>query len=139
LFVCSYNSVRSPIAEAILKEYCGTQIYVQSAGISAARSSDAFAVSVIHEIGLDISKHVPRSVKDLDEGHFDLVIAMSKESFEKLSESDRHVDAGKIEYWQIDDVTDVNGSRLHKMSAYRDVRSKIDAKIRTRFANWMQT
>ena len=62
LFACTMNSVRSPIAAAILRHLAGRRAYVESAGVRAG-GVDAFAVSVMDEIGIDISRHAPRTLR----------------------------------------------------------------------------
>ena len=46
LFVCTMNSVRSPMAAAILRHLAGRRLYVESAGVRAG-GSDAFAVAAM--------------------------------------------------------------------------------------------
>ena len=50
------NSIRSPMAEGILKFLHGHKIYVDSAGVRDGEI-DGFAVAVMDEIGIDISRH----------------------------------------------------------------------------------
>src|SRR5207342_2334705 len=52
LFVCTHNSARSQIAEALLKRYGGGDFEVQSAGTDAGRVNP-FAIRVLDEIGID--------------------------------------------------------------------------------------
>ena len=56
LFACSHNAIRSPMAENILRYFHGRRIFVQSAGVRPAEL-DPFAVAVMDEIGIDISRH----------------------------------------------------------------------------------
>ena len=56
LFSCTMNSVRSPMAEAILKHLHGQRIYVDSAGVRAGHI-DGFAVQVMDEIGIELGAH----------------------------------------------------------------------------------
>ena len=56
LFACTMNSIRSPIAEGILKFLHGHEIYVDSVGVYTSQV-DEFAVSVMDEIGIDLSRH----------------------------------------------------------------------------------
>ncbi len=53
LFACSRNSVRSPMAAAILKYLAGNRIYVESAGVRAGET-DPFAIAVMEELGIDM-------------------------------------------------------------------------------------
>ncbi len=46
LFCCDHNSVRSPMAEGLMKKLYGRQAYVQSAGVKNDREIDGFTVAV---------------------------------------------------------------------------------------------
>ena len=59
LFCCTLNSIRSPMAEAIMKSLHGRRIYVDSAGVREGET-DPFAIEVVGEIGLDLSRHRPK-------------------------------------------------------------------------------
>ena len=72
LFACSRNVVRSPMAEALLKRLAGDRVYVQSAGVRPGEP-DPFAIAVMDEIGIDISKHRPRALADLREAGVSLL------------------------------------------------------------------
>jgi protein-tyrosine-phosphatase len=73
LFACSRNVVRSPMAEALLKRHAGDRIYVQSAGVRPGEP-DPFAIAVMAEIGIDISKHRPVALADLHDTSIDLIV-----------------------------------------------------------------
>ena len=51
LFACDQNTVRSAMAEAMLKQLHGARIYVDSAGVRAG-APDPFAAAVLQEIGI---------------------------------------------------------------------------------------
>ena len=59
LFACTRNSIRSPMAEALLKHFHGARIYVQSVGVRPGEVNP-FAVAVMDEMGIDISRHRAR-------------------------------------------------------------------------------
>lgn len=64
LFMCVANSARSQLAEGLARaEFPNAEI--ESAG-SKPGKLNPFAVSVMKEIGVDISKHYSKSVNDLD-------------------------------------------------------------------------
>ena len=79
LFACTMNSVRSPIAEGLLKASHGNRIYVDSAGVEGAEVN-GFAVEVLAEIGIDISNHTAKTFETLVDTSFDVVIALSPEA-----------------------------------------------------------
>ena len=79
LFVCGFNVIRSPMAEAIARHFFGRTLYIQSAGVTKG-TLDPFTIAVLEEIGIDAGKHKPRTIEELDdwEGlNFDLIISLS--------------------------------------------------------------
>ena len=133
LFLCAMNSVRSPMAEAIARHYFGKSIYVQSAGIRKGEV-DGFMKAALDEIGIDASKHKPRTLQELEEWeglNFDLIISLSPEAHHAALELTRTM-AAEVEYWPTPDPTLVQGSRDQVMDAYRDVRDGLSYRIRSR-------
>ena len=94
LFCCTMNSVRSPMAEGILKQLIGTKIYVDSAGVREGEV-DGFAVAVMKEIGIDISKHHAKTFDDLEDSSFDLIISLSPEAQHSAVEMTRTMACGE--------------------------------------------
>ena len=66
LFACTMNSVRSAMAEDILKNLHGDRIYVDSAGVRAGEP-DGFMIEVMAEINIDLSKHASKTLPTLDD------------------------------------------------------------------------
>ena len=79
LFACSENALRSPMAESILKHLHGHRIYVDSVGVRAGEL-EGFAVEVLYEIGIDLSRHRSKSFDDLEDEYYDLIISLSPEA-----------------------------------------------------------
>jgi arsenate reductase len=75
LFICSFNSVRSRIAEGLLRARCGNRYTVLSAGIAPA-SLNPYAAAVMREKGIDITQQQPISVLELRGMRFDYVITL---------------------------------------------------------------
>ncbi|MDI9633496.1 MAG: arsenate reductase ArsC [Methanolinea sp.] len=75
VFVCAYNSVRSPMAEGILRHLYGDVYDVTSAGI-APSGLHPLARTVMAERGIDISRHRSRSVMELRDRTFDYVVTL---------------------------------------------------------------
>src|SRR6201989_931853 len=81
LFACGLNAVRSPMAASLLQQMF-PQLYVKSAGVRKGEL-DPFAVSVMAELGQDISTHKPTTFEELEdwEGlNFDLVMQLSPDA-----------------------------------------------------------
>ena len=132
LFACSQNAVRSPMAEGILKHLLGHRIYVDSTGVRA-REIDGFVIEVMDEIGIDLSKHRPKSFDDLEDSSYDLIISLSPEAQHRAVELTRTM-ACEVEFWPILDPTWVEGSRETRLDAYRQVRDELRRRIEARFA-----
>lgn len=131
LFACTLNSVRSPMAEAILKHFHGRRIYVDSVGVRP-EEIDPFTIAVMDEIGIDVSRHRAKSFEELEDTSYDLVISLSPEAQHKAVELTRTM-ACEVEYWPTYDATATEGSREARMEAYRDVRDQILGRILERF------
>jgi protein-tyrosine-phosphatase len=133
LFVCAMNAVRSAMAEAIARHYFGKSIYVQSAGVRKSEA-DGFTASILSEIGIDGSKHRPRTLEELEEWeglNFDLIISLSPEAHHAALELTRTI-AAEVEYWPTPDPTITQGSREQVLDAYRNIRDGLMYRIRLR-------
>jgi protein-tyrosine-phosphatase len=135
LFACGLNSVRSPIAAGLFAQTFGRSIYVGSAGARKGEL-DPFAVAVMAEVGIDISRHKPITFEELEdwEGlHFDLIVTLSPEAHHRALELTR-ASAVDVEYWPTADPSAVEGNRTQRLDAYREVREQLFARIQERFA-----
>lgn len=131
LFVCSMNAIRSPIAEAILKSLHGRRIFVDSAGVRRGEP-DPLAIEVMDEIGIDLARHRPKALDDLDDAFFDLVVTLSPEAHHRALELTRDR-ACEVEFWRVPDPSLVEGSREQRLEAYRALRDQLLRRIRERF------
>lgn len=132
LFCCTLNSVRSPMAEGMLKALYPKQIFVDSVGVRK-HPVDPLAVEVMDEIGIDITKHKSKSFEDLEDSSFDLIISLSPEAQHTAVEMTRTM-ACDVEFWHTFDPTVVEGTREQRLAAYREVRDFLQKRIRARFA-----
>jgi protein-tyrosine-phosphatase len=131
LFACSMNAVRSPMAEAILKHLAGRHVYVDSAGVRPGEL-DPFAVVVMDEIGIDLTRHKPKTFADLQDSSFDVVVSLAPEAHHQALEMTRTM-AIEAEYWPTIDPTATAGSREQILDAYRAVRDGLFQRIKARF------
>src|SRR5581483_9976792 len=106
LFACGLNSVRSPMAMGLFRRLIGPSVYVASAGVRKDEL-DPFAVAVLEEAGVDISRHRPMTFEELEdwEGlNFDLIVTLSPEAHHKALDLTRTL-AAEVEYWPTPDPT----------------------------------
>jgi protein-tyrosine-phosphatase len=133
LFACSENSIRSPIAAGLMQHFYGRQVFVASAGVRTSEI-DPFAVAVMDEIGIDLSRHKAQSFDELEDLSFDLVVSLSPEAHHRALELTRTM-AIETEYWPTQDPSVVTGSREQVLDAYRAVREGLGKRIRSRFGS----
>jgi protein-tyrosine-phosphatase len=127
------NAVRSPMAETIARYYFGKSIYVQSAGVRKGEL-DGFAVAALDEMGLNMAKHAPKTIDELEEWeglNFDLIITLSPEAHHKALDLTRSI-AADVEYWPMQDPTLSQGSREQRLEEYRDLRDALVLRIKKR-------
>lgn len=130
LFMCGLNAVRSPMAEFLARRLFGKTIYIQSAGVRRGEL-DPFSVKAMEEIGLDISRHRPRTFEEIEDDNFDLIITLAPEAHHKALELTRTL-AADVEYWPTPDPQLATGSRDQIMESYRAVRDGLENRIRYR-------
>ena len=131
LFACSFNSVRSPMAESILKHFHGYKVYVDSVGARKGEL-DPFAIEVMDEIGIDISNHKPKSFDDLEDTSYDLIVTLSPEAQHHAVEMTRTM-AADIIFWNTLDPSFIEGNRESRLMIYRQIRDQILNRIKERF------
>ncbi len=127
------NAIRSPMAAGICKHLAGQSMYVESAGVRAG-DPDPFVITVMNEIGIDVSTHKPQTIEELYDTSFDLVITLSPEAHHQALEMTRTM-AVDVEYWPTLDASLLvgQGSRDQTLAAYRSVRDQLFTKIKARF------
>ena len=131
LFCCTFNAIRSPMAAGIFHRFHGRNIYVDSVGVKIDEV-DPFAVAVMDEIGIDISRHKPKTFEELEDDSFDVIISLSPEAQHMAVELTR-TNACEVEFWPTFDPTLVEGSREARLDAYRQVRDQLMRQILARF------
>ena len=143
LFCCDHNAVRSPMAEGIMKQFYGTDTYVQSVGVKNDLEIDGFSIAVCQELNVELSRHRSRSFDEMenwgdDLSSFDLVIALSPASQRRALELTRyfHLD---VEYWPILDPTGLGEGREAKLTQFRAARDQIATRLTDRFGEPTQS
>lgn len=130
LFMCGMNSIRSPMAEVIAKQIVAPGIYIQSAGVRAGER-DPFVDAVLDEAGLTLGKHKPRTLDEIEDDFFDLIITLTPEAHHAALELTRS-NALDVVYWPTMDPTVATGTREHILEAYREVREHLTKLISER-------
>jgi len=99
LFVCAGNSARSIIAEALLRYHSGYFFEVESAGTSP-EPVDIRAIRALKRFGIPIKKLHSKSMEEVSNQYFDLVITLCDKSHKEYVPSPGH---GKVIAWDFED------------------------------------
>ncbi len=101
LFVCTGNSARSPVAEALLRHRTAGRVEATSAGTRPRPRLHAHAVRALHDgYGIDISRQRPRDLNTLTGRRFDYLITLCDKAREVCPEL---VDRVRRFHWSIPD------------------------------------
>jgi arsenate reductase len=128
LFICTHNSARGQMAEALLKQSCGEFFHVESAGTQPGQLNP-LAVEVMAELGLDISQNKTKSIFPFmrERPGFDYVISVCDESTQERCPS---FPGNVIQLqWNFPDPSKFTGTHEDRLIHTRAVREAIRARI----------
>tara|TARA_A200000113_G_scaffold75228_1_gene66035 strand:- start:867 stop:1286 length:420 start_codon:yes stop_codon:yes gene_type:complete len=123
LFLCVGNSARSQIAEALAKDMLPNSFDIRSAGSLPAEKVHKNAISVMNDVGIDISKNITKSVKSIDENfinNLDYAITLCAEEVCPVVPK-----ATKIFHWPNEDPDNDNFSDVQSKNAFTKTRENI--------------
>jgi arsenate reductase (thioredoxin) len=126
LFVCTGNSARSQIAEALLGRIGGDAFVGFSAG-TEPKGVNPYTVRVLDEEGIDWSNARSRSVGEFILRPFDHVITVCDDARQTCP-----VFPGSYQqhHWNLEDPAEVDGGDDRKLAAFRKTYQELDALIR---------
>ena len=84
LLICTHNSARSQMAEGLLNALYGNKYKAYSAGTKPSFDNH-YAIEVMAEIGIDISKHRSKSIDEFSSTEFDYVVTVCDNAKELIS------------------------------------------------------
>lgn len=114
LFVCVKNGGKSQMAAGLMRELVGDHVHVESAGTHPGKTLNGLSVSVLHEVGVDISHEVPRPATDELVRAADLVITLGGDArFEPIEGTD-------VENWDTDEPSERGIEGAERMRLVRD-------------------
>ncbi len=131
-FICTGNSARSQIAEGFGKYYAkkfGRNIEVFSAGSNPAGYIHPFAIRVMDERGIDISKNRSKSLEDIPLYELDYVITLCGDAAETCPT----VPYANTQHWGLPDPARAEGTEEEKLQVFRQIRDIIEEKVKELF------
>ena len=120
LFICTHNSSRSQIAEALTNEYLSNSYKAYSAGTTATRVNPC-VVKGLNEIGIDTSKLRSKSISEFEGKHFDVVVTVC----DSAKEACPFFPGKKVMHQSFADPSKFMGSDEQIMEQVRKVRDEI--------------
>ncbi|MGS2619865.1 arsenate reductase/protein-tyrosine-phosphatase family protein [Micromonospora sp. LZ34] len=128
LFVCTGNSARSPIAEALLRHRTGGHVEVASAGSRPKPRLHPNAVRVLHDqFGIDVTGQLPRHVDTMTDRRFDYVISLCDKAREACPD---FPDPSRRVHWSIPDPATAGDTDQASHPAFQHAAADIDTRIR---------
>ena len=125
IFICTGNSIRSQIAEGLMRTLGGEKWSVRSAGV-APSYVHPLAIRVMEEIGIDISRQSSKSVNEFTHDEFDYIITLCDHA---AATCPVFPGQGKRLHWSIEDPIGVVGSTEERLAFFRRVRNDIKKRI----------
>jgi protein-tyrosine-phosphatase len=122
LFVCVHNAGRSQMAAALLDHHGGGRVRVRSAGSAPANEINPAVVQAMAELGLDLSKELPKRLTDEAVRAADVVITMGCGDACPVYPGRRYLD------WELDDPAG------RDLDGVRPIRDEIDRRVRALLA-----
>lgn len=125
IFVCTHNSARSQMAEGMLRTWGGDQFEAFSAGTHATQVRPE-AITVMDEIGIDISAHTSKTLEPFLGEAFSWLITVcdvASEACPTIPGVTHQV------HWSIDDPSAVEGTEQDRLEAFRVARDVLRDRI----------
>jgi arsenate reductase len=125
LFLCSGNSVRSQMAEGLMRSLGSDQWDVKSGGTFPSYVHP-LAIRVMEEIEIDISRQTSKPYDQFLEEEFDYTITLCDHA---AMACPNFPGQGKRIHWSIEDPAMAIGTMDERVTVFRRVRDEIKAKI----------
>lgn len=128
LFLCTGNSARSQMAEALLRHSAGDQFEAFSAGLEP-KEINPLTRQVMQEVGLDLAGQRSKSVGEyMGRLQFTWLITVCADAEEKCPRTFPGI-SNRV-HWPVDDPAAVAGSLEERLTAFRHARDELDQRIR---------
>jgi arsenate reductase len=130
LFLCTHNSARSQMAEALLRHVGGERFEVASAGTEAT-GVRPLAVRAMAEIGIDVRAHTSKTLDRFLGESWDYVITVCDSANQACP---IFPGATTRLHWSFEDPSATTGSEEQRLAVFRRVRDE----IRSRLEEWLR-
>src|SRR5690242_4562528 len=125
LILCTGNSARSQMAEGLLRNLAGDRFEAEGAGVAPTHVRPE-AITVMRELGIDISQHRSKSVDEFLGQQFDYVITVCDNANEQCPNFPANT---KRIHWSFADPADAKGDEQSRLAVFRRVRDEIAERL----------
>ena len=125
LFLCTHNSCRSQMAEALANHFLGNRCQAFSAGTEATRVNP-LAIRVLAELGIDTSRHYSKTIEEYTGQTFDHIVTLCGDANEKCPLFFGGVQRVHIGF---NDPSRLSGSDAQVLPEFRRVRDELRQKL----------
>jgi arsenate reductase (thioredoxin) len=127
LFLCTGNSARSQMAEALLRKHAGDRFEAYSAGLEP-KGINPYTIKVMDEIGLDLSGQYSKDVEEyLGRINFGYVITVCGNAEEKCPTT--FLGVSHRQHWPLEDPAAFEGSEQATLEKFRETRDQIERRV----------
>ena len=127
LFLCTENSARSQMAEALLRHLSHGTVEVFSAGSHIASEIHPLALHVMQSVGIDMSQHHPKHFEVFQGQHFDAIVTVCDRVLETCPTFPG--DPERI-HWSFADPALVQGTEQERLRAFEQTSLQLTTRIR---------
>lgn len=127
LVLCTHNSARSQMAEGLIRSLGGSIVEVFSAGTTPTTVRPE-AITVMTEIGIDLSGHESKSLEPFLGERFDEVLTVCDDAHESCPV---FPGARRRRHWSVPDPSGVRGTDAERLTAFRAARDDLRRRIET--------
>jgi arsenate reductase len=135
LFLCTGNSARSQMAEALVNHFLSTSWEAHSAGTKPAGYVHPMAVQALAELGIDSSKQWSKSTENFRGMDFDVVITVCDQAAKNCPV---WLGQGRQIHMGFPDPAAAEGGNAAKMQVFRQVRDALREKVLAYLTDWPQ-
>ena len=126
LFVCTGNSARSQMAEALLRHFGKDRFEVFSAGTNPRGEIHPLARHVLGELGIDMTGQAPKDLSRFADEHFDYVISLCDRARGECG----GLRGDHIAHWSFSDPVEGDPEPAAMAKRFHDVMSGLERRIR---------
>ncbi len=127
LFLCTQNSARSQMAEALLRHLSHGKVEAYSAGSQPAEQVHPLARRVMKQMGIDMSQAIPKHFQVFEGQAFDAIVTVCDRAVESCPP---WPDDPELVHWSFPDPASVQETEAEQLRAFEQTSQQLATRIR---------